>query len=351
MARLRLPELKRFSKAVLDLYFPRAGTAFSSSLFAAVRRLIGCDFYCYAEYAGEINRQRVTWPATAEPTLFDVFDRYLDQLPTLSAIRRLRIDSPVRISDFATLREWHRTDLYNYLFKPKRLSYQLYFLARQESPQLGFALNRSGRDFSDDERDLLELLRPHIVRAYRASKLDLIPPERPMRSGDLVATVDGRILTATIQAQKWMKYYLGYRGLGFLPDAVRDWLRRQNGWCRNELCACKPRLPLRIEHNQTRLVIRIDSAVAASECRLVLHEENVELSPKPLEILGLTAREAEVLLWVSQGKSNEQIARILAMKERTACKHLQNVFAKLCVENRTAAANLALEQLAFGRRS
>lgn len=68
-------------------------------------------------------------------------------------------------------------------------------------------------------------------------------------------------------------------------------------------------------------------------------------SHEPLVSLGLTNREAEVLLWVTQGKSNADVATILGMGEKTVKQHLGTVFGKLGVENRNAASMLALEQL------
>lgn len=68
-------------------------------------------------------------------------------------------------------------------------------------------------------------------------------------------------------------------------------------------------------------------------------------SPTPLEALGLTPREAEVLLWVTQGKGNSDVATILGMSEKTVKIHLNHIFDKLNVETRTAAALVALESL------
>jgi DNA-binding NarL/FixJ family response regulator len=60
----------------------------------------------------------------------------------------------------------------------------------------------------------------------------------------------------------------------------------------------------------------------------------------------LTGREAEVLLWISRGKANRDIGEILSISPRTVNKHLEQVFVKLGVENRAAAAALAVRTIA-----
>lgn len=59
----------------------------------------------------------------------------------------------------------------------------------------------------------------------------------------------------------------------------------------------------------------------------------------------LTGREREVLQWVAAGKTNAQIADILAASPHTIGKHLENIHAKLGVENRTAAVNRGMAPL------
>jgi DNA-binding NarL/FixJ family response regulator len=59
----------------------------------------------------------------------------------------------------------------------------------------------------------------------------------------------------------------------------------------------------------------------------------------------LTPREAEVLLWTAQGKTNSEIASILGNSEPTVKQHLGVVFQKLGVEGRNAATLRALEIL------
>jgi DNA-binding CsgD family transcriptional regulator len=69
-------------------------------------------------------------------------------------------------------------------------------------------------------------------------------------------------------------------------------------------------------------------------------------SHEPLvKALNITPREAEVLLWVAQGKSNADVASILSMSEKTVKQHMGSIFAKLGLENRNAAAMQAVEVL------
>jgi DNA-binding NarL/FixJ family response regulator len=68
-------------------------------------------------------------------------------------------------------------------------------------------------------------------------------------------------------------------------------------------------------------------------------------SPAPLEAMGLSPREAEVLLWVAQGKSNSEVGAILGNAEKTVKIHVGHIFEKLGVDNRYAATLRALEVL------
>ena len=75
--------------------------------------------------------------------------------------------------------------------------------------------------------------------------------------------------------------------------------------------------------------------------RFVLNEEVA--ARKALQAaFDLTDRETQVLFWLSRGKTNQEIAQILEMSPRTVNKHLEPVFRKLGVENRTAAVATAL---------
>ena len=84
--------------------------------------------------------------------------------------------------------------------------------------------------------------------------------------------------------------------------------------------------------------VRFHDAWSALARDLVAGGDDIQL----LQQLGLTGREAEVLLWVSRGKANREMGQILGISPRTVNKHLEQIFVKLGVENRASAAARAV---------
>lgn len=63
--------------------------------------------------------------------------------------------------------------------------------------------------------------------------------------------------------------------------------------------------------------------------------------PSPLDRLGLTAREREVLALIAMGRTNREIAQTLFISPKTATVHVSNILAKLGVRSRVEAATMA----------
>ncbi|ATC63991.1 DNA-binding response regulator [Nibricoccus aquaticus] len=98
--------------------------------------------------------------------------------------------------------------------------------------------------------------------------------------------------------------------------------------------------------------VEVEELVGAIKSRLNRREQMAplpkELSPAMLMPLGLTEREAETLFWLAQGKANADLCILLNVQLTTIKKHLEKIYQKLGVENRTAAAAMALETMNAG---
>lgn len=130
-----------------------------------------------------------------------------------------------------------------------------------------------------------------------------------------------------------------------LPRQIQQWMNQaRKKVCSRKDVAHEP-APLAIETGQSRLVVR---HIVYGTCAALLFEESESLFDLPvnrLVSLGLTSREAEVLRWLMQGKSNPEIAAILRISQQTVSKLLTRVYRQLGVENRHAAVSSALEAL------
>jgi DNA-binding NarL/FixJ family response regulator len=152
----------------------------------------------------------------------------------------------------------------------------------------------------------------------------------------VIACSDGGIYFSTRQANILLQAFFPGTSMARLPASVVHWL--ESGERHKPLVVVSDaKGDLQIEH------------LAASDPRhlalLRLEQRNSCWGPKALQTLGLTPREAEVLYWITEGKTNPEISTILDTTLHTVKKHNNKLFAKLGVETRMAAARLALSVL------
>lgn len=166
------------------------------------------------------------------PVIEEAYRRLGSQDP-LSDKRRARETRVLRLSDFFTRRELHRVEYYTQVWRPLGIEDSLrLWLPAPPGRVRALYFERSGADYTDRERSLLSLLRPHFARI------------------------------------------------------------RANAFFRRQAPG----------------------------------------------VSNLTEREAEVLGWLAEGMTNAEIARILFVSPHTVRKHVENIFEKLGVHTRTAAA-------------
>lgn len=103
---------------------------------------------------------------------------------------------------------------------------------------------------------------------------------------------------------------------------------------------------VRIEHDEGALELVLIAQYRETELLIRLNDLNPKADVMRLQQrLSLTDREAEVLLWISYGKSNGMISEVLSISPRTVQKHLERIFEKVGVETRAAAAAVAIKVL------
>ena len=330
------------SKALLELHSSRPHTDFPTRLFASLRLCFSCDFYSFNEWTDKkVERIEIypNWDVSLK-----LFKDYLSEHPSINTIYQRRLKSAVKVSDFVSLTQWRQARLYSEFFRIRNQNYQLTFVSAEQLPKLAVSLNRTGTAFSEEERTLLNLLRPHFVQAYRESRLFSYLNQAAEISNDGFIVVDRawRIRYVNARGLVLLRDFFGQEPGNSLPTRIGTWLQEKT---RSRSAVESPVPDLIVGSDDRSLTIQTVDSGEESEYRLLLRETARRLDARPLQSLGLTNREAEVLLWLSQGKSNSEIAIILTTKVRTIAKHLERVFAKLMVENRTAAAHTAMEVL------
>ncbi len=196
--------------------------------------------------------------------------------------------------------------------------------------------------------ELLARMRIHLTNARRAqgARNALDTTGRTM----LAIDTQGRITWATPQAQRMLTGLTtadcnttDTSATPHLPDAVGAWIAN-----RDTISSSPGNDSIVVNGNGMRVRFRILSRVSEDEVLLVVQQADpVELerdaARKLQQRFALTSRETEVLYWLSQGKSNRDIAEILGMSTRTVDKHLEHVYIKVGVESRAGAAAAAAQ--------
>jgi DNA-binding CsgD family transcriptional regulator len=137
-------------------------------LLVALRGAVPCDYVSLNQVGPdpEQNWSIVEPPMPIES--FEVFYRLAQQNPLAERHLRTRDGRPYRISDVVTQEQFQGTDLYREFYAPIGVEYQISFALPSAGEEiLAIAMSRRETDFTDDERELLSVARPHLIQIYR----------------------------------------------------------------------------------------------------------------------------------------------------------------------------------------
>jgi len=282
-----------------------------------------------------------------------IFREHIHEHPLVAHYQRTGDTRVRKISDFLSQTQFHRLALYNEFFRRVKVEHQIAFTLRLDRARLtGIALPRGRRDFSERDRLCLELLRPHLIRAYGNVEV-ITRVQRALQltnrylegidHGVIVLNAVGRVRTLIGSARQYLVEFFASpsRLPHHLPETLRRWAHRQDAVLTQRDDVPRAPEPLIVDREGKRLVVRFCSF--GGQRVLLLEARATVPQPQALECLGLSRRQAEVLAWIAAGKTNREIGSILGASFRTVGKHTEQIFQKLGVETRTAAAARALQ--------
>lgn len=119
------------------------------------------------------------------------------------------------------------------------------------------------------------------------------------------------------------------------PILIKDWLPNANEGDTTNIKINNADITLKFDRKKENTFL----------INIIKDKQKVDESKILAKAFNLTQRESEVLYWISQGKSNKELALILDVSPRTVSKHLESIFEKMLVENRTSATNMAIKEL------
>lgn len=141
---------------------------FREGLIVALRRVLGSDWVSLNEFGPEPGD---VWSLVVPPVgqeVHELFARYAYQNPLVQRATRTQDGRAYRISDVMSREDLHALDLYREVYARLRLEYQMAFTLPHEPPRLlGVALSRRDKDFTDEEREVVNRARPFLVQGYR----------------------------------------------------------------------------------------------------------------------------------------------------------------------------------------
>jgi DNA-binding CsgD family transcriptional regulator len=357
MERLGQRDLGVFLWFLREVYADLDLESFAARIVSALPEVVPSEWTSYNEIDPQSQRVNVVMePLPSDfPEGEQIFERHVHEHPLVRHYQRTNDGRAVKISDFLTQSQFHRLELYNEFFRKLEVEHQMAVTLPAPVPLvIGIAVNRSGKDFSERDRLLLDLLRPHLVQAYynarSATQLrqELARLRRALEESNhgMISLSDKDCVRfCTECAQRWLsEYFEPSRQADRLPESLQRWVEHQRSLLSKNGDVPPPREPLILERAGKRLTVRLVEDSSEDESLLILEEQPMQLSAGSLEPLGLTRREAQVLFWVAQGKTDKEVAALLYVSPLTVKKHLEHVYEKLGVKSRTEAVALALKR-------
>lgn len=340
-AQLSPEDYDRILSVLPELYLLQDLSALPKTMIRIVSGLVPNLFCSYNEIHHDPQNvvvvcQPEIWRDRMAPYMPEA-NKYLHEHPLYRDLHLTTDTAPRSLSDFMPESDWKKTGFARAISEPIGMGDTLMFRLNTNNTEMIFmCVNRVEWGFTTRERQIVDLLRSHFSAAREnataftnAQALALFSrPDAALATAGVV-TIDesGQILHINRPAAELIrKYFEPGSWARTLPPAVQSWVSR-------DASAGLPVSSLEEANGEHRLSIRWSQLDNGS--KILLLEERTARPDAALA--GLSRREAEVLHWIAEGKTNLEIGRILSISVRTVEKHVEIVYRKLGVENRMGA--------------
>jgi len=275
-------------------------------------------------------------PVGAEsPGAFEAVVGHAGDHPLLAA-HAARRRSALRLSEVVEPDALARGELYGDLLHAAGVEYEIAIGMRTgRGEAVVAALGRTEREFSERDRDVLDIARPGLESALRATQargrlVRALADDPPPGTAVMLLDRDGEIELSSPDARRWLGEHFGTaEHPGWLPPRVAEWL------------ALPPRPPLVSERDGRRLAVCL---LPGDPHALLLEETVASFRPAALDRLGLTARETEVLRAASVIEGEAELAWELFLSLHAVRERLARLEAKLGVRTAGDAVARALRE-------
>jgi DNA-binding CsgD family transcriptional regulator len=380
-------QYQQLLSGIAELHNCQTLNDFPSHVLPVVNRLVSTDSSYCVSFQNELI-EVIACDTNFSTLINHITPDYFVQHPVLNHHLRTGDWSAFKGSDFLSEAEYHRCDaLYEQTYKgydiedffifsipdpvqppnPQKWSLQLLVYDRNFTQRiqqltenqnslgnLGLGLNRSDRSFTETDRTLLNLLRGHIFHAYQSlQRYSAIQAQMAQLSelteflGLIAFSIDGQVNLLTNRATRLLAHYFPteWSNRNALPESLQQYCQKQLQKLRQpDISPLLP--PLERLKDNHRLIIRFVPALLQSEIILVLEEYTAsELAIDTFRQIGLTKRQSEILFYLTQGKTNKEIAQQLGRDATTIKKHLDGIYAALQVSGRIEAVAAAYTKL------
>jgi DNA-binding CsgD family transcriptional regulator len=275
-------------------------------------------------------------PVGAEaPGAFEAVVENASDHPLLAA-HAARRRPALRLSEVVEPGVLNRGALYGDLLHAAGIEYEIAIGVRTGRGEAVVAgLGRTERGFSERDREVLDIARPGLEGALRATQargrlVRALVDDPPPGTAVLLLDRDGEIELSSPEAGRWLAEHFGKaEHPGWLPRPVAEWL------------TLPPRPPLVSEGDGRRLTVCL---IPGDPHALLLEEAVADIRPDALDRLGLTARESEVLRAATVIDDEAELAWELFLSLHAVRERLARLEDKLGVRTAGDAVTRALRE-------